>query len=173
MRFALFIGLVGIALVGCSSADDFIDSLFGIKHNAVILARGGIDISSTPTILTPVTHAQVVGKSSDVCVVLAGGIAAKDSEKEVQRILNGAKLRAEITMSDGSRHEFNCPGSGWALNGRIVPENEVAACLRQSCASQLLTIGATVSSVAISSTAPVHALGVYWDSTSAYDRASN
>ena len=165
--------LVCLALVGCSSADEFIDSLFGIKHNVAILGRGGIDISSTPTKLMPVTHAEVVGKSSAVCVVVAGGIAVKDSEKEVQRILNGAKLSAKVAMSDGSTHEFSCRGSGWALSGHIVPENEVSACLRQSCASQVITIGVTVSSIAISSTAPVHALGAYWDSTSAYDGAAN
>lgn len=81
---------------GCTPSEDFLDTLFGIKHNVAILAPAEFELSQTPVSFSP-TDAEVVGKESSVCVVLAGGMPGRDSEAEVKRLLNGAKLRATVT----------------------------------------------------------------------------
>jgi len=149
------------------------DSLFGIKHNVALLSADAFDLSPTEVKLIPLTAAEVVGKESRVCVVLASDVPGKGSDKEVERLLNGAKLSATVATNSDVIHNFKCQGSGWAMSGRIVPKNEITACVQPSCAKRAISIGSKVLSVAISSTAPVHALGAYWDSTAAFDRAGD
>jgi hypothetical protein len=168
--------LICLGLGGCAPSEDFMDSLFGIKHNVVVLTSSALDVSQIETSFTPATDAEAVGKESSVCVVLAAGepgVPWKDTENEANRLLNGAKLSATVTTSDGATHEFQCQGINWSRNGRIVPSNEIAACVQQSCSKQAISVGAKVRSIALSSTAPVHALGVYWNSTAAFDRRGN
>jgi len=153
---------------GCTPSEDFLDTLFGIKHNVAILAPAAFELSQTPVSFSP-TDAEVVGKESSVCIVLAGATSIKDTDTETQRLLNGAKLRAVVTTSSGITQNFTCLGRGWLLRGRILPSNEIMACLSPSCSQSAPPVGTKVQSVTISSTAPVHALGAYWDSTSAFD----
>jgi hypothetical protein len=49
----------------------------------------------------------------------------------------------------------------------------LTACVQLGCSKQAMVIGSKVVSVSISATAPVRALGAYWDSTSAFDPAGN
>ena len=165
-----------LGLAGCIPSEDSLDWLFGIKHNAVVLTSSPMELSQPEVGFTPSVEAKVVGKESRVCVVLSSGAPGapwKDNENEGQRLLNGAKLAATVTTSDGATHEFRCQGPSWARSGRIVPANEIAICLQPSCSKQASPIGSTVKRVAIFSTAPVHALGAYWDSTAAFDRSGN
>ena len=176
MKVTLACCFVCLGLAGCTPPEDFLDSLFGIKHNVVVLTSGALELSQAAVILTPPVEAKVVGKESHVCVVLTSGEPGapwKDIENEVQRLLNGAKLSATVTTSDGTTHAFQCQGTSWAHDGRVLPSNEIAACLQLGCSKQAIPIGSTVKSVAISSTAPVRALGAYWDSTAAFDRNGN
>ena len=160
--------LACLASAGCTPPEDFVDTLFGVKHNVAILAPAAFELSQTPVSFSP-TDAEVVGKESSVCIVLAGAMSIKDTDTETQRLLNGAKLRAVVTTSSGITQNFTCLGRGWLLRGRILPSNEIMACLSPSCSHPELPVGTKVQSVTISSTAPVHALGAYWESTSAFD----
>jgi len=149
------------------------DSLFGIKHNIEVLAPSALDLSPAEVSFTPPTETEVVGKISSVCVVLAGGVPGKGSDKEVDRLLNGAKLSATVTTSNGVAHKFTCLGRVWALSGRIVPADEIAACVSPSCAKEAIPIGSKVRSIGITSSSPIHALGAYWESTAAFDQNGN
>ena len=156
-------------LVGCTPSEDSMDTLFGIEHNTVVLASSAVELSKTPVSFTPPTEAKVVGKETSVCVVLGGGIPIKSNEqfeREMQRLLNGATINASVTTSDGATHEFSCQGSGWAMVGRIVPSDEITARISPGCTKEALPVGSKIRSVSISSTVPVHALGVYWQSRS-------
>jgi|KBSMisStandDraft_5_1062788.scaffolds.fasta_scaffold41116_3 hypothetical protein len=170
MKLFLACCLIFIGLAACTPSEDSLESLFGIKHNVVVLASSALELSPAEVSFTPSTEAEAVGEESSVCAVLAGGVSVKDSDNEVQRLLNGATLDATVTTSDGATHEFKCQSSRWALSGRVVPSNEIAACVQPSCSRQAIPIGSKVRSIAISSTAPVHALGIYWASSSASDR---
>ena len=172
MKLIIACWIACLCLVGCTPSENFMDSLFGIKHNVVVLASSALNISPAEVSFTP-SKAEVVGNESRVCIVLAGGVPGEGSDKEVERILNGAKLSATVTMDDGVNYEFRCQGSGWALSGRIVPANEVTACVLPSCKEKAMPLGSKVRSAAISSTLPIQALGVYWDSTGAFDQNGN
>lgn len=149
------------------------NSLFGIKHSDVVLASSAFELSQKPVSFAPPTEAAVAGKLSNVCIVLAGGVPLKGSEKEGERLLNNAKIKAIVTTDVGVTHEFGCQGIGWAMSGRVVPSNEITACVHPSCAKQVLPVGSKIRSISISSTGPVHALGAYWYSTAAFDQNGN
>lgn len=149
------------------------DALFGIKHNLVVLTPTVVELSRVPVDFTPPTEAEVVGKLTNVCVVLAGGVPLKGSEKEGERLLKGAKISATVTTVEGATHEFSCQGIGWAMSGHIVPSNEITACVHPSCAKQTVPVGSKIRLVSISSNTPVHALGAYWYSTAAFDGNGN
>lgn len=170
MKRLLAGGLACLAFAGCVPPDDFADAFFGIRHNVVVLASGPFELSRTPTLFTPSAEAEVVGKHASVCVVLAGDVPVKGSENEVQRRLDGAAIKAVVTTGDGATHEFSCAGSGWAKNGRILASDEITACVHPNCSKQAELVGSKIRSIALSSTAPVHALGAYWESTAAFDR---
>ena len=171
MKFSLIVSLVCVARTGCSPTGDFLDALFGVRHNVVVLFSAPTELSMDPKTFS-LTTAEVVGKSSEVCVVLAGDVPGKGMESEVKRLLGGAALLAVVSTTDGHTHELRCPASSWRLNGSIVSTKEIAACVRPSCGKVTLPLGAKVQSVAISASAPVHALGAYWGSTNAYDRGN-
>ena len=173
MKRVLICCLVCFGLASCAPSEDFMDTLFGIKRNVVVLTSSAVEFSQTAVSFTPPTEAEVVGKQSSVCIVLSGGVPLKGMEKEVERLLNGAKISATVTAADGSTHEFGCQGSGWAMSGRVAPSNEVTVCVQPSCAKQTLPVGSKIRSVSISSGVPVHALGAYWYSTAALDRNGN
>ena len=176
MKLTLACCFVCFGLAGCTPPEDFLDWLFGIKHNVVVLTSGALELSQVAISLTPSVEAKVVGKGSRVCVVLASGelgASWDNTQNKVQHLLNGAKLSATVTTSDGTTREFQCQGTGWARSGHIVPSNEIAACLQLGCSKQAIPIGSIVKLIAISSTAPVRALGAYWESTDAFDRNGN
>jgi hypothetical protein len=149
------------------------DTLFGIKHNVVVLASSAVEFSQTPVSFTPATDAVVVGKQSSICVVLAGNVPLKGFDEKAESLLNGTKISAVVTAGDGTTHEFGCQGNGWAMSGRVVPSNELTACVQPTCAKQALPNGLKVRSVSISSSVPLHALGAYWYSTAALDQNGN
>ena len=165
--------LACLGLVSCVPSGDTMETLFGIEHNTVILASSAIELSPTPLGFVPSTEAKVVGKEYGVCVVLAGGRDPKNIEEEAQRFLKGAQISATVTTNDGAVHEFSCMSYGWAKTGRIVPSDEIRACVQPGCTKQGLPVGTEIRSVSISSTAPVHALGAYWNSTAAFDQSSH
>ena len=173
MKLTLACCLVCLGLIGCAPSDDFMDSLFGIKHNSVVLASSAFELSRTPVSFAPATGAEVSGKLSNICVVLAGGVPSKSSEKEGERLLNGAQIKASVSTDAGATHEFSCQGIGWAMSGRVVPSDEITACVHPSCAKQTLPVGSKIRSISISASAPVHVLGAYWYSTSAFDQNGN
>lgn len=173
MKRTLVFCIAYLSLVGCAPTEDFMDALFGIKHNLVVLTPKAFVLSQKPISFTPATQAEVVGKLTNVCVVLAGGVPQKGSEQEGERLLNGAKVGATVITGGGATHEFGCQGVSWAMSGHIVPSNEIAACVHPSCAKQALSVGSKVRSVSISSTVPIHVLGAYWYSTAAFDRSGD
>ena len=173
MKRILACFLACLSVAGCAPSEDFMDSLFGIKHSFVILTSSPVELSQVPVTYSPSTEPEVAGKLSSVCVVLAGDVPIKGSEKEGERILNGAKISATVTTGEGATREFSCQGIGWAKSGHVVPSNEITACVHPSCAKQTLPIGSKIRSVSISSTAPVRVLGAYWYSTAAFDQSGN
>jgi hypothetical protein len=175
MKRLLTCCLTCLSLGGCNASADFFDSLFGIKHNVVILASKTIELSPTEVTFTP-TEAEIVGKESRVCVVLGSGkpnAPWKETESDAQGILGGSKISAVVNTANGVKNELQCQGISWARYGRVVPSNEIAACVQLNCSRARMPIGSKVVSVGIAASAPVHALGAYWDSTSAFDGSGN
>lgn len=144
----------------------------GIKHNVVLLSAKPLELSPTPTRFTP-THAEAVGKTSSVCVVLGGGVKGGDVDRQVQRLLRGAKLSATVTTGDAATHVLNCQSSGWALYGQIFPSDEITACVEASCPRQAIGVGSRIKSIALSSSVPIHVQGAYWTSTNSGDTGGN
>src|SRR5690348_7764904 len=136
MKFTFACCLACLSLVGCAPSDDFMDSLFGIKHSSVVLTSSAFELSQTPVSFAPPTEAEVSGKLSNICVVLAGDVPMKSSEMTGEHLLNGAKIKAIVTTDAGATREFSCQGVGWAMSGRVVPSNEITACVHPSCSKK-------------------------------------
>jgi len=157
-----------LALTGCAPSDEDFPALRNAKNNVVVLSQGALAISPEPTKFAPIAGAEVVGRDSGVCVVLASGVPGEEGDQsDVLRLLGGAELRAVVVTSDGTDHDFNYQGSSWALRGKLCPTGELTACAHPS-SLPLIAAGSKIHSVSISSTSPVHALGVYWSSTDAF-----
>jgi len=172
MNRIITFGVFCLALIGCTPSENFVDTLFGVNHNVAVFAPAPLDLSPTVASFS-LTDAEIVGKEFGVCVVLGEAAMGKDIEAAVQGVIKGAKLRATITTDSGTTQDFTCQGSSWSLKGRVVPSNEIAACLSPGCSQHGLPVGTKLKSVEISSTSTVHALGAYWFSTASFDRRRN
>ena len=179
MKSSLAVGLVllCLCLVGCEKINEYMDWMAGIKRNVVVLAASPLTISPAGMSFIPSSSAVVVGENPSVCFVMASGVFGKDTELEVERLLNGAELSAAVTFRNGVTRDFKLQGVSWARRGRVLATHEVAACVyanyancaNSNYAEQVVSIGSIVQSVRVSSTAPLQVQGLFWTSTSSYD----
>jgi len=161
-----------ILLAGCAQVDDVMDSLSGVKLSLVVLRSGPVELSTAPTVFQLATAAEVLGKDTSVCVVLAGNIPHEKRDAEVDRLLKGAKLSALVLTIDGTERTWECNATHWNLYGRVLPSEELSACVIPSCGNASLPTGSKVSSITISSAPALHTIGAYWESTNTFDRGN-
>jgi hypothetical protein len=174
-RFACLAAIAAFLLNGCDFMSEEIGRFLrgGPKTTTVILAPNPLRLSSVPTRLEVGKPLEVVGTISAVCLSLRGDlplVSAEAMSAEFTSQIQGASVTAFITTTSGKKLPLSKPYQSWSKEGKIARTNELAACMRGN--SNELPAGTTVSSVEVSSSAPLDIGGVYWVSTNAWDKPS-
>ena len=111
---------------------------------------------------------KVLGEWSSLCFSLRGDFPLQDPQamdRQFAESMGNAKIKVELTLSDGARVALRPPLQAWSLRGKVVEQNELSACASTPCKSDL-PIGAQVSQVEVSAEPPLTVRGVYWQSES-------
>jgi hypothetical protein len=83
--------------------------------------------------------------------------------------MKGASVKAIATTSEGKTVVFGEPSETWSKEGTVAKSDELAACMRAIDAGALPN-GVSISHIELSSDVPLDVLGVYWESTNAWDK---
>lgn len=114
---------------------------------------------------------RVLGETAGICFVLKSGIEPTSwsiMDEHYKAALGEATLSGTIKVSDGKSFELGRPGQAWREFGVVTDRKEFSACLSCACGPRP-QVGAEISEVTLRSSLPVHVMGIYWDSTNAFD----
>lgn len=117
----LRLGLATCALLLLSGCDAFSERFTG-RQDVLVLASGRVDLS--PEAVSFDTHgkARVVGSMASVCIPLRGDFPMQRvdlMQKEFDRLLGAAQIKATIVTSSGKRIALGSPMQAWALKGFV------------------------------------------------------
>lgn len=171
MKNLLF--LFPFLIAGCDQKlDQAMDKLAGHETNFVLLGKEPILLNSNGISLHSAEPMLVVGESSSLCLVLKTGVPLAPQptmDKLYESALHGATVTASLTMKNGETFTISQPGEAWNKYGHISSGEELSACLSCACGPKP-AIGSQVAEVSIKSSEPLNVLGVYWESTNAFDQ---
>ena len=140
-----------------------------------VLIKDELIIGPEPTRLRSVS-AKIVGETSNICVPLGTGTPGPHSKLELMAdiapYLGDSEIAVTGVFGSGQELKFCGPSYSWKRTGEFAGENEVAVCYFLSCPDHRTTVGDKLEGVTISSNPPIKILGVYWQSTSAFDTAN-
>lgn len=163
---------VSALLGGCGrGAEDFLESLDGSHTQRVILTKAPLVVGPAGIKIKSPEPLQVLGSQAQVCLTLKGGVPL-DHQPKMEAIFNkalgGATLSGLLTLNNGQIFLVSGVAQAWSKYGRVTSGDEIAACLSCDCGSKP-PIGSVISEVEVHSSAPLHVLGIYWESTNAFD----
>jgi hypothetical protein len=83
--------------------------------------------------------------------------------------LGDAKLSAKLKVADGRTFDLSSVCQSWS-RCVVTDDEETAACLSAACGGvEALSVGSEISQITVRSSVPLRVLGVYWESTDAFD----
>ena len=159
-----------LLLAACdASVEKTLDVFTSRQANLVVLLAKPTQLGPTPKVLVSSTEPmKVLGEWSSLCFSLRGDFPLQDPQamdRQFAESMGNAKIKVELTLSDGARVALRPPLQAWSLRGKVVEQNELSACASTPCKSDL-PIGAQVSQVEVSAEPPLTVRGVYWQSES-------
>lgn len=170
MRYLLI--AMSALLAGCGpTVEDLLDSLTGSHTQRVILAEVALVVDPAGIKLRSAEPLQVLGEQAQVCLTLKGGVPLDHQPKmeaAFNKALGGATLSGSLTLDNGQTFPVSGAGQAWSKYGRVTSGDEIAACLSCNCGPKP-PIGSVVSEVEVHSSIPLRVLGIYWESTNAFD----
>lgn len=160
---------------GCDQrTEQLLDALSGHETQIVILAKEPTTLGPTGITLKSNEPMKVVGETANVCLVLKGGVPLAP-QPEMQRIfeeaLSGAHLSSVITLKSGQTFHSSRIAQSWSKYGKFTSQDEISACLSCDCGPKP-SIGSEVGSIEIKASSPIRVLGMYWESSNAFDSVS-
>jgi hypothetical protein len=168
-----FLPLVVLVIAGCDQrVDQLLEKLAGYETNTVVLVKGPTVVGSTGLILRSAQPMKVVGDSSSLCLVLKSGVSLGPQvvmNKLFEESLRGADVTALLRMKSGKTIRLSKPGQAWDKYGHVTSSEEQSACFSCACGVQP-TVGDEVAEATVNSTPPIKILGIYWESTNAFDQ---
>jgi hypothetical protein len=172
MRAALVVILVSLA--GCGQRiDKLFDTLMGHETQTVVLAAQPTTLGPDGLVLTSNEPMKVMGDVASVCLILKSGIALAPQsvmEKHFKDALDGAQLSATLTLKTGQTFQSSSVAQSWSKFGEVTSAEEISACISCACGPQP-PVGAEISKLVVKASSPIRVLGIYWESTNAYDQA--
>jgi hypothetical protein len=166
------LALVASALlvVGCDVVPekifDLFDALSGRETHVVVLARQPVLLTPEPTLLTSSETMKVVGEWTSLCLSLQGGIPLQDSRTMDQAFtaaMQNARVSVHVVLSNGDRVALRPPLQAWSMRGKVLKNDELAACASTPCKDDL-PVGAQVARIEVSSEPALSVQGIYWQS---------
>src|SRR5688500_4241454 len=149
------VATLALALTGCdSAAEKLFNAMSGRESNVVVLAKQPVKLSEAPSRFTSAEPMKVLGEWTSLCVVLRDGISLQPQaqmDKLFDSALAGAKIKAAVLLSDGSKVTMSEPMQSWSRSGRVVAQGELSACASAGCGVSL-PAGGVVKSVELSAT---------------------
>jgi hypothetical protein len=171
MRCVLLLGLT--LITGCDQRIDRVfEALTGRETQTVVLAAEPTTVGPDGLVLTSNEPMKVIGDVAGVCLVLKSGTELAPQpvmEKHFQEALHGAKLSATLTLKTGQTFQSSSVAQSWAQHGNVTSSAEIAACISCACGPKP-PVGAEISNLVVKSSSPLRVLGIYWESTNAYDQ---
>ena len=143
------------------------DLFTGRESNLVVLLAEPVQFGPTSTVLVSSKEPmKVLGEWSSICLALRGDTPLQDSkvmERLFAEAMGNAKVKVELTLSNGARVALGPPLQAWSLYGKVVERDELSACASTPC-RQNLPVGALVTKVEVSADPPLTVRGIYWQS---------
>jgi hypothetical protein len=146
------------------------------REQTVVVRKEPLLLEPSGTQLTPAQPLEVLGETSSLCVVLKSGIGSlpqAEMDKAFKDSLGGSQLTVSFARADGQNFVLKATSQAWKRSGELTGDGELAACSSCGCAKpscgELFPAGASFKSVTVASSAPISVLGVYWESTNAFD----
>jgi hypothetical protein len=167
MHRALHIAII-VLLAACdANFEKAVDLITGRETNVVVLLDKPTQLGPVPrTLASREQPMKVLGEWSGLCLSLRGAVPLQDSKVMDQifaEAMAKAKVKVELTLSNGTRVGLRQPLQAWSLQGKVVDRHELSACARAPCGVKL-PVGLQVSKVDISSDLPLSVQGIYWQS---------
>jgi hypothetical protein len=164
MRQALSL-LFFLLIAGCDQIEKGFMNLEGFNEQTVVLSSQPFELTAEGRTITSKEQMKSLGISS-VCVVLKTHypMAHKPQmDRDFESLLQGTKISATLTDTEGHEHLFDSVGMAWNMNGAVSYSEELSACVSCACGSHV-PVGSTIKSVHIRSDRPLGVLGAYWHS---------
>jgi hypothetical protein len=165
--------LLVLFLASCDQrADQLLDKISGHETQTVVLAKIPTIIESAGLTLRSEVPLKIIGNSSHLCLVLKSGIPLAPQpvmEKLFREGMQGATVTATLQMKDGKKFSLAQPGQAWKKFGQVTSEEEISACFSCACGPRP-AVGAEVSEITVKSSPTIKVLGIYWESTNAFDQ---
>jgi hypothetical protein len=167
MQRVLPVALI-VLLAGCDVNFEKVgDLLAGREANVVVLVDKPTQLGPVPrTLASREQPMKVLGEWSSLCISLRGEVPLQDSKVMDQifaEAIGKAKVKIELTLSNGTRVGLRQPRQAWSLRGKVVEQDELSACAATPCRVEL-PVGVQVTKVDISSDLPLSVQGIYWQS---------
>lgn len=159
-----------LPVVGCDGAPeklfDLIDALSGREKNLVVLARQPVLLTPEPAVLTSSETMKVVGEWTSLCLSLRGGIPLQDTSTMDQAFaaaMQNARVSVQLVLANGDRVALRPPLPAWSMRGKVLGNDELAACAGTPCKAEL-PVGTQVARIEVSSEPALTVQGIYWQS---------
>ena len=165
-----------ILVSGCDqSFDQLFDWLSGQDTQRVVIKETPFVLDRTGLMLSSEKPLRVVGESSSVCLVLKQGVpllSQPEMDRRFRSVTKDAKFTGWLETTNGERFSINSVGQAWALHGPVTGKGEMSACLSCRC-GPTPSVGSQIAKIHVAASKTLKALGVYWESTSAFDDADS
>jgi hypothetical protein len=167
--------LISVLLAGCGQRlEQLFDLLSGHETQTAVLVGKPVTLGPAGIALKSSETIKVIGEEAGVCVVLRTGIVLApqpEMDRHYQEALSGTKLSSTITLKSGQVFQSSSVAQSWSKYGKVTSGDEMAACLSCAC-GPMLPVGSEVSKIEVKSSSPIRVLGMYWESTNAFDKLS-
>jgi len=159
-----------LALTACSGDPEaLLEFLFGRTTAAVILADHPVTVSTTPLTFALAEPAVILGTHSSLCMVIAHGVEGQEIQAAADRWLRSSTFEATVETTDKQSYRLSSPSVSGRMVGRLPGRDELAVCVRPGCGTSI-PVGAKVQSVSVIAGSEVPVIGIYWESSKAFDR---
>ena len=156
---------LALLLSSCDSGlEKTIDFFTGRKTSVVVLVKQPIKLTPAGTTLNSEQPMKVLGEWTSVCLSLRGGVQdAKTMDLAYQQLMQSAKVTIFLNLGSGTRVRLTAPNQAWSKRGKVLAEDELAACASTPCKAEL-PVGSEIRSVEISSEPSLNVEGIFWES---------